>query len=180
MPRVAIRFHRSRRRFVHHPEVMKEMKRVHDKVIKPKFVKEFDKVVANWRNKPRFFSARKRLGEDAFVLYVYPVGSELQKNIWRWNVEGTRPHVIAARNAPRLAFMWGGPGSYLPKTGPGGKWYGGPGSVVGGEWHFPLAVMHPGTAAREWPKVIGEKLSGFYRKEVEAAWRRALRRINSK
>jgi len=175
MPKVAARFHRSRKRFVNHPVVREMMEAVHDNEIKPTFIRDFDRVVANWNNKPGF-AGRKHIDADGFRVYVFPTGSEQVKRIWTFNVEGTRPHPIFPRNAPMLVFERG---SYLPKTGPGGKWYGGPGKVVGGQTVRSFGVMHPGTEAREWPKVIAEKRKSYYSRTVENAWKRALRRMNS-
>jgi len=169
--------HRGRKAFARYPVVLEEMTAVHERELKPEFLKHFNAVVANWRHRPEF-RARKVLGEAAYRLYIYPAGDAQAKQIWLWNVEGTRPHPIAAKNAPYLRFKWGGPGSYVAKTGPGGKWYGGPGRVLNGRWYAVPEVHHPGTEPREWPKVIGEKLKGFYSRTVENAWRRALRRMN--
>lgn len=178
MPQVAVRFNRTRRKFYKYALVKQEIVGTHEQDIKPTFLKDFRDIVSNWSNRPGF-QARKVLTADAFRLYVYPTGPENVKQIWQWNVEGTRPHPITPKNAPRLRFQWGGPGSYLPKTGPGGAWYGGPGTVIGGSEVFSLGVMHPGTDPRNWPQVIAEKRKRYYSKTVENAWRRALRKIDS-
>jgi len=175
MPKVAMRVHRSRRRFVNHPVVVREMNRVHDDVVKPYFIKQFKAITANWSNRVDF-KGMKILGSDSFRVYVYPVGSQKAKQIWQWNVEGTRPHIIRAKNFPMLRFQ---AGDYLPKTGAGGSFYGGPGTVVGGRIRYTPSVRHPGTAARNWPDVIMNKSSNksFYSRTVENAWKRALRRM---
>jgi hypothetical protein len=178
MPLVAARFHRGRRKFYKYAQVKKEMESVHENVVKPRFLKEFRKIVANWRNAPGFAS-RKVLNSDGFRIYVYPTGNEEAKQLWQWNVEGTRAHAIVPVNAPMLRFEWGGKGSYVPKTGPGGKWYGGPGTVVNGTTRYSMGVMHPGTEPRNWPEVVAEQEASFYSREVENAWRRSLRKINS-
>ena len=176
MPVVGIRFTRSRKRFINYPVVRDEMFKTHDTVIKPVFVKAFKDIVANWSNRPDF-QTRTNLNQDSITLSVFPAGDAKAKQIWTWNVEGTKPHPIAAKNAPFLVFPWGGKGSYMAKTGPGGSWYGGPGTVANAQIVRMRQVMHPGTKPRDWPKVIREQQQGFYSRSVENAWRRALRRI---
>ena len=177
MPVAAIRFHRGRRKFSQYAEVKKEMAAVHQQVIKPQFVREFDKIVHNWATQLTF-GTRLMQNPDGLKLYVFPQGSAKAKQIWWWNVLGTKAHEITAKNAPTLVFEWGGPGSYMPKTGPGGAWFGGPGKVSGGAIIRPLRVWHPGTAPRPWPEIVRNENKVFYSREVENAWRRALRRIN--
>ena len=176
MPLVAVRFHRGRRKFAKYAAVMKEMTGVHNREIKPRFIRDFDRIVANWSNKPGFLS-RLNQNPDGLKMYVFPTGSKKVKDIWKWNVFGTDPHDIEAKNAPRLAFI--GNGIYLPKTGPGGTFYGGPGRTIGGALVRPLVVHHPGTDPRNWPEVIRKKNKTFYSRTIENAWRRALRKINS-
>jgi hypothetical protein len=178
MPVVAFRAYRTRKKFIRHAAVIEEMARVHDDVLKPAFIKDFQNIVANWSTRPGF-TGRKYLEPDGFRIAVYPTGSAEAKQLWEWNVVGTAPHRIAARRAPRLRFLWGGPGSYLAKTGPGGKWYGGAGRVVGGTWHMPFEVQHPGTAPRNWYEVIKEKRKDWYTRQVENAWRRGLRKMDA-
>lgn len=75
--------------------------------------------------------------------------------VWRMLDLGTRRHPIAARNAPMLVFVWGGPGSYKAKTAPGviGSWLGGP----TGRLTAQREVDHPGTEARGWSKKVIEE-----------------------
>ena len=63
---------------------------------------------------------------------------------------GTRPHLIAAKNAPRLAFQVG----FVPKTLPG-RLVSGMGGTFG-SWVFPTQVNHPGTAPRYINRAIVE------------------------
>lgn len=178
MARVAIRTHRSRKAFARYPIVLQEMQAVHEDKIKAEYIKTFKAIVANWKNKPGFTS-RKVLDADSYRLYVYPTGSDKAKQLWAWNVEGTKAHPIAAKYAPMLVFPWGGRGSYIAKTGPGGKWYGGPGIVVNPKTVRTKAVIHPGTAPRNWPEIVAKKKKAFYSREVENAWKRALRKMSS-
>jgi hypothetical protein len=157
--------------------VVDEMVDVHDNVLKPQMIKWFDRIVANWANRPGF-AARKYLTSDSFSINIFPTGSEEVKNIWWYNVLGTRPHPIRPKDAPMLVFPWGGPGSYMSKTGPGGKWYGGPGTVNNATLRFSMGVQHPGTAPRNWTKLAAEEFKPIYSRTVENAWRRALRRIS--
>lgn len=67
---------------------------------------------------------------------------------------GARPHLIAARRAPCLAFVWDGPGSYRPKTTPRllASQAGGP----MGELVFFQSVNHPGFEGRRWIEVLAD------------------------
>ena len=174
MATVAYRVIRSRRVFVNAPEVRAVLDAALDREVKPHFVKEFDKVVANWKHKPDF-KARKFVTTDAIKVNVYAAGEN--KEIYGYVTGGTRPHTIRAKNAPMLAFMWGGPGSYVPKTQPVGK-YGGPGKVSGGTLHRFKQVQHPGTKARNFEKAIREEQAPWFSRTMENAWRRAIRNLN--
>ena len=176
MTLIGVRFTRGRRKFIKYPAVIDEFVRTHTREIGPEFVKEFDDIVDNWTNKP-VFTTQMNIDPDGFRLYLGVAGSDKSVSIWWWNVQGTSPHPIVARNAKTLVFEWGGYGSYQPKTGPGGSFFGGSGTVVGGAIVRPLAVMHPGTDPRNWPAVVREKKKGFYSSSIENAWKRATRRM---
>jgi len=174
MPTVAFRVVRSRRAFIKAPDVLRELERTLDTQVKPHFIREFDKVVADWKHRVTF-RARKRITQDAIKVTVFPTGDN--KDIYRYVTGGTRPHVIRAKNAHMLAFMWGVPGSYVPKTRPIGK-YGGPGVVVGGSLHRFKQVQHPGTKARNFEKAIREQQASWFTRTMENSWRRAIRNLN--
>jgi hypothetical protein len=175
MPKVAFRTVRSRQRFANYAEVKKELAKTLDRVVKPHFIRRFDLVVMNWKHQPDF-KARKFIRPDKIWLNVFPAGDKEDKDIYFFVTKGTKPHRIAARRAPRLAFMWGGVGSYKPKTAPRGK-IGGPGIIVGGTLHRPVAVQHPGTEARDFEGVIAEDEKRWYSRTMENAWRRAIRKL---
>ena len=109
MPTVAYRVTRSRRAFVNAPKVKAVLEQALDSEVKPHFIKAFERVVANWEHKPQF-KGRKSITSDAISVNVFPSGPN--KMIYTYVTKGTRPHTITPKNARRLAFMWGGKGSY--------------------------------------------------------------------
>lgn len=91
----------------------------------------------------------------------------VEDDVWNMLDHGTRAHRIVARRAKRLRFA----GGYSAKTRPGfiGSQSGGAsGGVV-----FRQSVMHPGTKARGWSKLIGAKyraqLKTFIQKRIREA-----------
>lgn len=112
--------------------------------------KELRKTVTSWEGeKPKFevLIGLERSPGSATVL-VGPTGTEKAVNKWIWNDQGTRPHVIRAKNVPRLIFKTG----YSAKTKPGFF-----GSFPGGSFGPTVSkfqVNHPGTQARRWSKLI--------------------------
>jgi len=78
--------------------------------------KELRKTVATWDGaKPKFESLVSLAKGDATVV-TGPTGSDEAVNKWEWLDLGTRPHIIAARRKPTLAFQTGG---FRAKTTPG-------------------------------------------------------------
>lgn len=175
MPTVAYRTIRSRRRFSNYPEVRKGLMRVLDDIVKPHLIQRFELVVMNWRHRPSF-KGRKFIRPDRIWVNVFPAGDKESVKIYGFVTKGTKRHKIRARNAPRLAFLWGGVGSYKPKTAPKGK-IGGPGKVAGGRMHFPPAVNHPGSKARKFEEVIRDDEKAWFARTMENAWRRIIRRL---
>jgi len=171
MPTVSFRVIRSRRVFVNATRVRKVLEAALDNEVKPHFIDAFKEIVSDWDNAPDF-QARKSIKTDSIEVTVYPTGKN--KKIYEYVTKGTRAHIIEAKNAPRLAFMWGGPGSYKPKTAPGGSW-GGPGTVSGGKMTFRKQVHHPGTKARKFEEFIRKREKVWFSRTMENAWRRAIR-----
>lgn len=165
---------------------IKEIRRTMNVAVRNDVVKLFNNVIANWKKAPKI-SSRLTQKTDEIRLTVKPTGKNLK--IWRFVSNGTKPHPIPAvrrarktsgaspkgrakrsrrsrgRTGPRkkrkiLKFKWGGKGSYIPKTLPGGL-HGGPGKVVSGKTTFRLSVFHPGSKPREFE----ENIIKVYRKQ---------------
>lgn len=173
MAKVVWRTVRSRRRFLTAGQTVRRyLESALEAEVKPGLVKRFEIVVMNWDTAVQF-SARKSITLNLIAVYIFPTAG---KDVWGYVTGGTRAHSITARRGKTLAFMWGGPGSYKPKTKPPGK-IGGPGTVMGGTMHFPVSVWHPGTEGREFEKTITEEFQPEFRRIMENAWRRAIRAI---
>ena len=143
-----------------------------DNEAKPHLIERFEFVVANWKTRVTF-KARKFMRADSISINIFPDDG---KDIWGYVVNGTPPHVIRPKRGKVLAFPWGGPGSYKPKTKPPAK-LGGPGTVAGGKPAFLPVVHHPGTDARPFPKEIAKDEKPWFGRNAENAWRRAIRSV---
>jgi hypothetical protein len=122
------------------------------------------KTVATWQGEtPKFESLIGLIGKDATVV-VGPTGSDKAVNKWVWADQGTKAHVIRAKNKPRLLFRTG----FTPKTKPniissfrGSK---------SGPWTSPVQVNHPGTAPRNFSKtIVSRRRKKFINRIVIAA-----------
>lgn len=71
--------------------------------------------------------------------------------VWNMLDQGTKPHRITPRRATRLRFQSG----YKAKTRP--RVLGSGGGGASGDVIYAKAVDHPGTAPREWSKMVAEK-----------------------
>lgn len=102
---------------------------------------DFDVTTQTWKNRPSF-AIDEQPGERVI---------STDDEIYGYVNDGTRPHIIRARNAKVLAF--GTPSS--PKTAPRviGSTSGGRGSTV----VKVRQVQHPGTDAREFDATIADK-----------------------
>ena len=79
--------------------------------------KELRKTTATWKGeKPKFevLIGIERPPGSVTVL-VGPTGTDLAVKKWVWANDGTRPHIIRAKNVPRLIFKTG----FSAKTKPG-------------------------------------------------------------
>lgn len=140
-------------------------------------------IVANWKNQPRF-EGKVGVGEKMIYLLVVITNKDQTLlnsratigDLWRWlDVTGTRPHRIPLSGRALLVFNWGGPGSYISKTGPGPARYGGPGTVRGGRMVALAFVNHPGFPARYFSDAINKDLKGKFDNTVNSGYRQALR-----
>lgn len=140
-------------------------------------------IVANWKNQPKF-EGKVGVGEKMIYLLVVITnkdqaltrGGATIGDLWRWlDRTGTRPHRIPLNGRALLFFEWGGPGSYISKTGPGPARYGGPGTVRGGVMVALAFVNHPGFPARHFGDAINKDLKDKFDNAVTSGYRQALR-----
>ena len=107
---------------------------------------DFLATTRSWSSRPEFETLTEATPDGITVV----VGTE--SKIYSFVDLGTRPHDIWPRNAPALSFMWGGPGSYMPKTVPG--WVGSQGGGPTGNRVVRKHVHHPGTKPRDFSRLI--------------------------
>ena len=171
MPTVAFRFTRKRRLFANYPIVIKAFKTEFTGVIKPHFIKLLKAYVSGWKTAVAF-QARKQFATDFIKLNVFASGPG--KKIFNWVSRGTEgPYPIVAKNVPTLLYRKG----YQAKTQAGNLSYKGPGKATG-EWRSPVAVMHPGIEPRLVEETLMEQEKGWFIRQMENTWRRALRKAN--
>lgn len=127
---------------------------------------DFESTVSTWLT-PVSFRGQKIITTSGIGIQVQPSGGGAE--IWSYVNEGTRPHVIRPKFARSLAFRSG----YRPKTRPGRikSGSGGP----SGSTLFAQQVMHPGTEARDFTRLIAEKWKPEFKRIGENAMRRVAR-----
>ena len=123
------------------------------------------KTTATWTgDTPDFEFLIGLTGEDAIVT-IGPTGSKFAVSKWVWVDQGTRPHVIRAKNVPRLLFR----ANSTPKTKVG---------VISsfrgsrsGPYRSPVKVNHPGTRPRNLSKTILKRRRKKFTKNIRFASR---------
>lgn len=161
-------------------QILKAIEEKMEREVKPLALSYFDRVIKDWTLNIAF-AARKRITKDEIVLYVYPTGDDAF--IWKTlSITGSglygpkhAKYEIAPKNADQLSFVWGGPGSYQPKTYPIGN-YSGPGTVRDGKLRHFMRVMHPGVEPRLFEVQIGKDLTPRFREIIHNAIRVGKRR----
>lgn len=122
--------------------------------------KDFDRTTLTWRKRPIFEMIISLRGGPQVFVYT-------DNEIYGYVSRGTEEHVIVPVDAKALRFRSG----YIAKTKPRiiGSFSGGPyGKVV-----LAAAVLHPGTEAREFDKVLRRRWQPRFKKRMEKAMRRA-------
>lgn len=122
--------------------------------------KDFERTTLTWRKRPIFEMLMDLRGGPAVFVYT-------DNKIYSYVSEGTPEHLILPVDARALRFRAG----YIAKTKPGiiQSFAGGPyGKVV-----FSAGVLHPGTEARKFDKIIERKWRPRFKKRMEKAMRRA-------
>lgn len=122
--------------------------------------KDFEQTVQGWEH-PATFTIEEQ-GDGSLIV-------ETDDKVWKMLNEGTRPHVIVAKNGKALRFGAGG----APKTVPGRLRSGGgsKGNIV----VIRPRVNHPGTAPRNWTELIMKRWKRGVQPFIRAAIEEALR-----
>jgi hypothetical protein len=127
---------------------------------------EYEKTVTTWNAKPTFGYEISLKGEGP-TMVAGVTGGGAGAEHWRYVNEGTRPHMIFPKGDYPLAFQSG----YNAKSTPGlisAKAGGSFGEVV-----FARGVMHPGSEARNFDKVIQIEMEPRFKRAMEDAMRKA-------
>lgn len=123
-------------------------------------IQEYKRIVENWssKNRPDFIS-KISTKASTITWTIQVINADPSLPLWMWIDEtGTREHDIVPKNKDFLFFEWGGPGSYIPKTTPGGG-FGGPGTVRNGFLvKSKEGIHHPGFPPRRFSWTINPKL----------------------
>lgn len=131
-------------------------------------VQERNKITSDWETDVKF-GYRINVSQAQVTLTILVENSSeavsddfTVGDLWKsLDKTGTRPHIIAAKNAPRLAFQT----NYQPHTRPIAR-SGGPG-VATGPLVFARQVNHPGYPPRKFSQMIAKKLAGRYKKAID-------------
>lgn len=126
--------------------------------------KELEKTTATWEgSKPTFEIEVDVSGGNAVVL-IGPGGNTEGAQKWVWLDEGTKPHVIKAKNVPNLVFRT----NFTPKTKV--KTFASGRGSISPPWRATPQVKHPGIEAREWSKEIAKRRKKkFIERMIKAA-----------
>ncbi len=127
---------------------------------------EHEHVVREWTHKPTF---KVETDERPFLKTVKIKVKGENADIWTFVDQGTKPHEIAAKNAPMLKFQTG----YSARTAPVAKSNQGTGQKFG-PWVAKAVVQHPGTEARKFTETILKELSPPIEDRIQAAVKRGL------
>jgi len=150
--------------------VRKEIEKAMDTQVKPVLIKSHNLIVAGWEHKPGF-DGKKYIKPDKIEISVFPTGENAK--IWTFVDQGTKPHDITPKTAPRLVFPWGGPGSYVSKTlARPARTVSGGGYVKNPVMQFRKQVHHPGTEARNFSKEIAKDVEPQFKKLIDNAFRK--------
>lgn len=156
MPKLEVISGRSDR--LNSKRIQQEIERELDKIAK-EAKSDFERTQSTWEHKAKFVirsSPGIREVKTSDTPYVF--------------VDfGTKPHVIRPRNANALAFN----ANSKAKTRPG-VITSGPGSP-GGALVVRKIVHHPGTKAREFSEMIGEKWNQQFKRRMDEAIARGLK-----
>lgn len=105
-------------------------------------------VTRTWKDRPDM-----RIEKMRFARLIHADTGRKAGKVFDMLDAGTKPHIIRAKNVPRLRFR--APG-FQPKTAVR-RLYSGAGKEADGPVRAPVMVHHPGTEAREWYDEVTKK-----------------------
>lgn len=122
--------------------------------------KDFEKTVKTWDNKPKF-EIIVAVGPKSIDIFI---GTD--DEVYGYVDKGTKEHIIQPKKpGGTLAFQ----SQYKPKTIP--NMIGSRSGGSSGETRFAKWVIHPGTKARNFSKIIKKKWARIYKRRIEKALR---------
>lgn len=127
-------------------------------LVRDEAVPQFQSTARTWTRQPKFEPVQTDRGWAVKVDPVLP---------WSYVDQGTRPHIITARNAPLLRFT--GPYHAKTKVGVIASYKGGRGNV----WVSKRRVKHPGIEARNFRDIIMRRMQQHAASRVRDALNQA-------
>lgn len=132
--------------------------------------KQHRRVVQRWSTGKPVFAYRVTVKPTYVRVTVFPRGPYAQR--YKYVDLGTKgPYVIRAKHKPYLHFQ----GGYDAKTAPGAKYNVGLGGNTG-NWAKKKQVVHPGIQARGFSEKFNKEVLIGFRRDINNALRRAIRR----
>jgi len=144
-------------------KAMTERLRYHAKKVAGEMKQDYEATTKTWEHKPEFketVSAGK--GAGGIIAEV-----STTDEIYSYVDQGTRPHIIRAKNAKVLAFA----SIFSPKTKP--RVLSSTGGSRGSTDTYRQEVHHPGTEAREFSKEIEKKWQPRFKDRMQEAMKDA-------
>lgn len=135
-----------------------------------------EEAVSRWTERPGF-KVELTITQERMTMTIIPTGPFAER--WTWIDQGTglygpkkRPYVIMPKKpGGHLVFQTG----YSPKTEPIANSNAGTGTASG-PWVSKEMVIHPGIRPRKFTEKFEEDLKPDFRRLMENAFRRAVRR----
>jgi uncharacterized protein VirK/YbjX len=125
-------------------------------------------VVRDWTHRVKF-QKRVSVSRRQVSATVWATGQH--RKLYQWIDKGTQPYLILPRRAPYLTFRAG----YDARTQAVARFNAGTGRHYGA-WRRKRAVRHPGIRARKFSETFNQEILPDFRRDVENAIRRGLRR----
>jgi hypothetical protein len=126
---------------------------------------DYRKTTQTWKHKPQFVTLTDTSRGELTIAVL------TDDEIYGYVDEGTKgPYVIRPKRARALRF----PGVFRAKTSPGV--IGSTSGFKGGDNVYAKQVIHPGIKARNFSKTIEKKWSSRYKRRMEKAMKRAVKK----